>query len=79
MISVLLLYSLIYVFFYTLRTENNGNGCEMEGPTEASVNLLLAVLLPGIIFLLLGSAILILIIVIYRWRAHRLKSVDIDR
>ena len=51
----------------------------MEGPTEASVNLLLAVLLPGILVLLLGSAILIMIIVIYRWRTHRLRSVDINR
>ena len=51
----------------------------MEGPTEESVNLLLTVLLPGILFLLLGSAILIMIIVIYRWRTHRLKRVDIDR
>ena len=60
-------------------TENNGNECEMEGPTEASVNLLLAVLLPGIIVLLLGLAILIVIIILYRWKAHRQKSIDIDR
>ena len=51
----------------------------MEGPTEASVNLLLAVLLPGILVLLFGLAILIVIIIIYCWRAHRLRSIDIDR